>query len=86
MERDPIIGTLRANTDRIVELHFDDGEIPSARIILVDDEGVVYDLIASNRTTPYSPGQALWTTFDGIKEVVLPTNEPPQRGSDHFVQ
>ena len=47
MERNSVIAALRENTDRVVELHFRDGEIQTVTIILVDDEGVVYDLIAS---------------------------------------
>ena len=49
MGRDSVISVLRLNTDRVVEMHFPDGEIQTARVILVDDDGVVYDLIDSNR-------------------------------------
>ena len=70
MGRDSVIAVLRLNTDRVVEMHFPDGEIQTARVILVDDEGMVYDLIDSNRETPNSTGQAFWTTFDEIKDVV----------------
>jgi hypothetical protein len=74
MGRDSVIANLRENTDRVVELHFPDGEIQTVSVILVDDEGVVYDLIDSNRETPNSPGPSLWTTFDEIKDVV-PRND-----------
>ena len=70
MDRNSVIATLRENSDKVVELHFGDGEIQTANIILVDDEGVVYDLITSNRESSYPPGCALWTTFDEIKDVV----------------
>ncbi len=67
LERDSVTQALHENTDRVVELHFADGEIQTVRVILVDDEGVVYDLIASNRERPNSAKTAaFWTTFDEI--------------------
>lgn len=65
MGRDSVIAALRENTDRVVELQFPDGENQTASIILVDDEGVVYDLVDTNRATP-TKTVALWTTFDEI--------------------
>jgi hypothetical protein len=71
MGRDSVISALRENADRIVELHFTDGEIQTASIIMVEDDGVLYELIASNRETPnYSRRAALWTTFDEVMTVL----------------
>jgi hypothetical protein len=44
---DAAIQVPRENTDKVVELYFGDGEVQTAKVILVDDEGVVYDLLAS---------------------------------------
>jgi len=70
MGRDAVIATLRENTDTIVELHFADGEIQTVNIMLVDDEGVVYELIASNRAPEHPTNAAVWTTFDEIMTVL----------------
>jgi len=77
MERCSVITVLRANIDKTVVLHFADGEAQTARIILVDDEGVVYDIIASNREIPTTSMTALWTTFDEIASV-SPAATTPQ--------
>jgi hypothetical protein len=71
MDRDSVIASLRENIHRVVELHFEDGEIQTGSIISVDDEGVVYDLIASNREMPNASTAAeFWTTFDEINAVL----------------
>lgn len=79
MSPDAAIQVPRENTDKVVELYFGDGEVQTAKVILVDDEGVVYDLLASNRRSSASSGPqaAFWTTFAKI-ERVLPARTAPQ--------
>jgi hypothetical protein len=78
MSRHEIIEILEANVDRVLVLSFPDGEVQTAKIILVDDEGVVYNLIASNRDGPVEALRAVngsaWTTFDEIEGVSLLEN------------
>jgi hypothetical protein len=77
MGRDSVITALRGNIDKTVELHFADGETQTASIIHVNDEGVVYDLIGSNRQGPNLSGTAIWATFEEIM-AVSPSQEGQQ--------
>jgi len=71
MSPEVVIQVLRENTDKVVELYFGDGEVQTVKVILVDDEGVVYDLVGSNQDSK-SPGrqEAFWTTFGEIRKVL----------------
>jgi hypothetical protein len=65
---DKVIDALKANVDKTVTLVFSNGEVVTANLILVDDEGIVYDLIASNLEGRVDSlnGGACWSTFGEI--------------------
>jgi hypothetical protein len=71
MDRSEVIKILTANVDKVVRLSFNDGAVQTAKVHLVDDEGVVYWLVESNRVRDEA---ACWTFFEDI-EGVLPLGD-----------
>jgi hypothetical protein len=65
MDREEIVGRLRANVDKVVKVCFGDGNIQTIKVHVVDDDGIVYFLVVSNEVDK----QAYWTVFDDIKNV-----------------
>ena len=54
---------LLANVDAVVHVTWADNDVGDVKIISVDDEGFVYDLVPPDPKTPY------WTTFDQVTNV-----------------
>ena len=57
---------LLANIDAVVHVTWTDGDKYYVKVLTVDDEGFVYDLVPPDPRTPY------WNTFEDVIDV-----EPP---------
>jgi hypothetical protein len=69
MTVDEIIELVKANVDNVITVTYKSGEVDTALVLTVDDEGFVYDLTSlkpEDRKTEY------WTSFSEIAEVRSP--------------